>query len=366
MRDMLVLSPHRMYGYLLVGLLTAFVDCTETCPPEFWGPECDEPCPTNCDEEESTKKVYCDKPTGNCAEGCKAGYYKPRCDERCKDCTSGRCMQVDGACLPGGSSGVLHPNTLLIVLVILNPVYGNRIAVITLTLSYLVASVDACGCTYCKDLQCDSSGHCLHGCAESHNYGPKCQYECPNNCIDLQCTVATNGQPKCTTGCKDGFRGTQCNIPCNKRCGRCNGSVTCMSCSSHYFGPDCQSDCTEKCKGMSCNPDGTCRPDTCVDGWYGQYCHMKCPSICKTCDKVKRTCTSCDVGWYGLDCADQCPQNPDSTFCSRLRDADICPVCAYKSHVKPDICRAPSKWNRPQSVGLLCLSTMTVLALITA
>ncbi|XP_067678839.1 scavenger receptor class F member 1-like [Haliotis asinina] len=363
MMDLYALSLPR---YLLFGLiLTACVDCPKTCPQGFWGPGCDRHCPPNCDEEQSTKKVYCDKQTGNCAEGCKAGYYKEHCDERCKDCPSGRCVQVDGACLPGASSWVLHPSTLLVMLGVLIPVWGNKLGMITLTLAY-PGTVEACGCTYCKDLQCDSSGLCLHGCAESHNYGPKCQYECPNNCVDLQCTLATNGQPNCTKGCKDGFWGTQCNIKCNKRCARCNGPDACESCNSHYFGPDCQSDCIEKCKRMSCNPDGTCRPDTCVDGWYSPFCRIECPSTCKTCDKATGECTSCDAGWYGQDCAEKCPQIPNSTFCSTLRDVDICPACAYKYYVNPDICGASSKWNLATNIEFLCMSTITVLALTTA
>ncbi|XP_048255528.1 platelet endothelial aggregation receptor 1-like [Haliotis rufescens] len=256
---------------------------------------------------------------------------------------------------------VLHPNTFLILLSMLIPISRNRIAVITLTLPYLVAYADACGCTYYKDLQCDPSGNCLHGCTDPHNYGPKCQYECPNNCIKLQCTIASNGQPKCTAGCKDGFGGTQCNIPCNKRCKRCNGPETCLSCNSHYFGRDCHSDCTETCHGMACNHDGSCRSDTCADGWYGPDCTMECSATCKTCEKVMGTCTRCDVGWYGHDCA-ECPPLPDDTnFCSTLRDTDICPVCAFKYYVNQDTCGGPTRWNLITSVGLLCLSTFTVL-----
>ena len=64
-------------------------------------------------------------------------------------------------------------------------------------------------CAKCtkKCQTCDSiTGRCTQ-CPASF-YGEKCQYSCPQHCLDLNCDKTTGS----CNGCKDGYHGQQCQL----------------------------------------------------------------------------------------------------------------------------------------------------------
>ncbi|XP_046578078.1 scavenger receptor class F member 1-like [Haliotis rubra] len=246
---------------------------------------------------------------GTCRE-CIFGWFGADCSKKCQGCWYGRCEQDTGRCVqcsPGYYSDGCFKRCSL----------------------NCCASVD--GNRYCDR----DAGRCLEGCVPGR-WGHQCQKPCPGNCDQSAChqDVGT-----CLLGCTDGWFGGQlCDKPCPENClwNRCNlvqgycgqckpgfigpkcdircrncvdntctynellSSVTCTrGCVRGWSDEDCQSPCSNRCVGVECNINGTCKK--CPDGHYGGNCTVPCASSCLRCEQTSGLCTSKRQGRYLLN-----------------------------------------------------------------
>ena len=202
-------------------------------------------------------------------------------------------------------------------------------------------------------------------------YGDTCQNNCSTNCKSPACNK-TNG---ICPGCKDRFHGNMCDTPCLSNCKSCKqADGVCKECEDGLFGDQCNKQCNSGCKYTTCHiSDGLCecKPrhsqiegsqclpcpknclnscnqqfycDSCMDGYYGDYCNKTCSSNCKdnkcdrdgsctckpaaftgccpencqgSCDDLS-VCISCIAGYYGKYCNETCSNNCMTKTCDHL------------------------------------------------
>ena len=176
--------------------------------------------------------------------------------------------------------------------------------------------VDLVDLTFCE---VQAQGYQYHMCGfynGDYRYGPGCLYNCR---CEHQCDVITgvcNGD--CTSGtkhsgvctCTSGFWGVNCESDChcdshNRACEGAIGACD-ADCDSGYSGFNCQAECDDRHWGSNCVHE----------------CHCDCDSITGACDGL------CDPGYYGKRCEHQCTDGtwgigneagcPDNCYCTTV------------------------------------------------
>ncbi|KAH9494746.1 hypothetical protein Btru_017777, partial [Bulinus truncatus] len=289
-------------------------NCTD-CTVGHWGVNCNMTCSKNC------KDNNCDKVNGHCNNNnCLAGYQPPDCVKMCptgqwgencvsycsNNCQNKSCDKVNGSCHGGCVAGFQLPNCIQDC-----PV-GHWGVNCNMTCS-----------KNCKDNNCDKvNGHCNNNnCLAGYQppecdkmcptgqWGENCVNSCSNNCQNKSCDKV-NGS--CHGGCVSGFKPPNCNQDCN----------------SGIHGVNCSQNCSSRCDELKCNSSTgfcfACIPgyhgemcnQVCIQTTYGQGCALHCNTSCSNqlCDPVNGTCNDCHSGRYGDQC-DICPSGKYGKYC---------------------------------------------------
>ena len=176
------------------------------------------------------------------------------------------------------------------------------------------------------------------------NFGPECEFTCPQNCLDKTCSAARGTCMSCTTGfvgencseaCPQGFYGKGCGFRCEDtckgdHCSQVNGAcvegckpgyfgIRCeRACPANIYGQDCLSNCPAACaEGVPCHHEtGRCMvgclpgfrgphcDKTCPVNKYGANCQFNCSVSCfhQLCNAFSGTCLTCEEQFYGSLC----------------------------------------------------------------
>ena len=255
--------------------------CTSCLDRHFYGDSCDKPCNEsriNCEE--------CEMVGGKCTK-CKDNKYKgPNCEDNCNDkCPGGECVPEDGTCYEGDCEDNLS--------------YGNECDIPCSTIS-----------EHCE--KCHRDGTCI-SCSDEDYHGIFCNITCPG-CPDKKCDdegICEDKEGNCEN---DDYYGVNCEKKCidiNSNCLKCNRTRNCYLCKDHFFGTECNDDCSV-CPDGLCYNSGECKDPhgNCKDNaTYGPDCKDPCTNIdgnCKECSR-NRTCILCeDKSFYGDECKTPC------------------------------------------------------------
>ncbi|KAH9494749.1 hypothetical protein Btru_017787 [Bulinus truncatus] len=284
------------------------------CPVGQWGVNCNMTCSKNCEGNN------CDKVNGHCNNDCLAGYQPPDCDKICIDGYWGtNCTYTCGNC---------------------------KFKPCNKTTGYCQGD---CNSGYVAPL-------CVEDCPTGH-WGENCVHNCSNNCQNKSCDkvngtchggcVAGFRPPKCDQVCIDGYWGTNCTYtcgnckfkPCNKTTGYCKGDCNsgyvaplCVEdCPTSQWGENCVHNCSNNCQNNYCDKvDGACHggciagfkpPDCnqgCNSGNHGVNCSQNCSSRCDEfkCNSSTGFCFACIPGYHGEICNQVCPSGKYGKYCS--------------------------------------------------
>ncbi|XP_062580650.1 multiple epidermal growth factor-like domains protein 10 isoform X2 [Saccostrea cucullata] len=238
-----------------------------------YGFNCNETCPTNCQERmcyiTNGTCVGCkDGWTGDkCTDACPAGYYGAECRRICSDgCRNNFCNHVTGHC-EGCRTGWMG-------------FFCNE------TCEPGAFGLNCSGrcSSQCVNKSCNYiTGFCDYGCmpgwrndkcnilCSDGRFGVKCEGFCSGNCLNNETCHHVDGH--CTHGCQAGFQGGKCDAPCGQG----------------FFGKNCSQKCSVNCHSICNNVNGLC---TCNKGLMGRNCSKACSS-----------------GHYGYNCEELCSSN---------------------------------------------------------
>jgi hypothetical protein len=336
----------------------ALPDCLE-CEADRIGPNCDIPCGTG------PNGLICSG-AGNCTYStifgpqklcsCAAGYNGSECQVTCPGsppCSGhGQCVEfMDGrqplcSCFRDSVRG-----------------YWAGDACETCTPQFNKSTDCTRACPMANGLPCNGHGQCVDGtCFCDRNLQ---QEWCMADCSQSAIPGAANSLCA-TTYCRDiGIFGPTCESSCPGRVGTllkasCSGHGYCSegirgsglcTCVDGYAGPSCNLKCANNTGGVICSgfARGRCEYNTttlratcaCRARFAGVACAIDCPTRAGIVCAGHGTCNSgytgdgacsCAAGWTGVGCDVPCLCNSnhgtcDHKFCANLTSGDKCRTC---------------------------------------
>ena len=184
---------------------------------------------------------------------CDAGKWGDNCENQCNTtCAENRCDKVTGHCYSCSEN-----------------YWGN----------YCDTS---CTVVYCiKQADCDRVTGPFCEVCEENKWGSLCEKDCSNNCGG-----SCQSLEKCKT-CREGYWGSSCNVTCQSHCQSCDQDTgvcdICVPGIEKFWGQYCENSChIPNCAGpLLCTKDDGPTCFRCTTGRWGPGCENNCNERCR-------------------------------------------------------------------------------------